>query len=122
MSDKVYSVEEANELLPHVAPALVELRAKFEEAATIRVAVARAAATNGGSPDREQWSKTLARVTELIERLQRWSIELRDISSGLIDFPAIVEGEEAWLCWRLGEPEIGYWHPKDTGFGSRRPL
>jgi hypothetical protein len=122
MSPKTYSVQEANQLLPHVAPALVELRAKFEEAASIRVAVARAATTNGGSPDREQWSQTLARVNELMERLQEWDIELRDISSGLIDFPSVIEGEEAWLCWRLGEPEVAYWHPKDAGFGARRPL
>lgn len=122
MPDKVYSVGEANELLPHVAPALVELRAKFEEAASIRVAVTRAAATNGGSPEREQWNRTLARVGELMERLQGWGIELRDISSGLVDFPTIIEGEKAWLCWRLGEPEVAYWHPKESGFGTRRPL
>ena len=120
--EKLYSVEEANDLLPHLAPALVELRDKFEEATKIRVAVARAAATDGGSPEREQWSKTLARVTELLERLQGWHIELRDISSGLVDFPTIIEGEEAWLCWRLGEPQVSYWHPKDTGLAGRRPL
>ena len=122
MQDKVYSVEEANALLPHVAPALVELRDKFEEATKIRVAVARAASTNGGSPEREQWSQTLARVTELLERLQGWRIELRDISSGLVDFPAVIDGQEAWLCWRLGEVEVAHWHPKDEGLAGRRPL
>lgn len=122
MPDKIYSVEEANSLLPHVAPALVELREKFEEAEKVRVTVARAAATNGGSTDRERWTKTLARVTELIDRLRGWDIELRDIASGLVDFPTVIEGEEAWLCWRLGEPEVAYWHPKDVGFADRRPL
>jgi hypothetical protein len=122
MPNKIYSVEEANELLPRIAPALVELRDKFEEATEIRVAVARAASTNGGTPERERWSKTLARVTELIERLQEWDVQLRDVSSGLVDFPTIMEGEEAWLCWRLGESEVAFWHPKDAGLGGRRPL
>ncbi len=122
MEEKIYSVQEANDLLPHVAPALIELRDKFEEATKIRVAVARAASTNGGSPEREQWSRTLARVTELLERLQGWQIELRDISSGLVDFPAVIDGEQAWLCWRLGEVEVGHWHPKDAGLAGRRPL
>jgi hypothetical protein len=119
---KVYSVEEANALLPHLAPALVELREKFEQAAEIRVMVTKAAAGNGWSPHREKWSRTLARVAELLERLQSWEVELRDIGTGLVDFPARVEGEDAYLCWRLGEPEVAYWHRKDDGFPGRRPL
>ena len=119
---KVYTLDEANGLLPYLAPTLVELREKAELAAQIKEAVAEAAATNGGSQKRERWSKTLARVSELVQRLTEWELELRDISTGLVDFPAVVEGQEAWLCWRLGEPEVAYWHAKDEGFSSRRPL
>jgi hypothetical protein len=122
VSEKLYTPAEANELLPHLAPTLVELREKFEDATRIREAVAVAASSNGWSEKREEWSRTLARVAELIERLQEWEIQLRDISTGLVDFPAFVEGQEAWLCWRLGEPEVAYWHPVDTGFTDRRPL
>ncbi|HVF53432.1 MAG TPA: DUF2203 domain-containing protein [Actinomycetota bacterium] len=120
--DKIYSVEEANALLPYLAPALVELRERFEEAASVRLSVARAATGNGWSEKRERWATTLARVDELIEKLTEWSIQLREVSTGLIDFPGVVDGQEVWLCWRLGEPEVAYWHPKDEGFGSRRPL
>lgn len=119
---KLYSVEEANALLPYLAPTLVELREKFEEATVIKRRVSRAATTNGGSPERDRWSRTLARVAELVERIQEWELELRDISTGLVDFPGMVEGEEAWLCWRLGETEVEHYHPKDTGFSGRRPL
>lgn len=122
MSDKLYTVAEANALLPHLAPTLVELREKFEEAARVREAVAHAAIGNGWSDKRESWSRTLARVQELVERLQDWNIELRDINTGLIDFPAVVDGEEAYLCWRLGEAEVGYWHSREEGFPGRRPL
>ena len=122
MSDKRYTPNEANALLPYLAPTLVELREKFEEAAKIRQQVALAAASNGGSHERDDWSHTLARVSELVDRLQEWELEVRDVSQGLVDFPTIIEGEEAWLCWRLGEPEVAFWHPRDTGFANRRPL
>lgn len=122
MARKEYTVSEANALLPYLAPALVELREKFEEASAIRAAVARAAAMNGGSIEREDWTNTLGRVAELFQRLQEWEIELRDVSTGLVDFPAVVEGEEAFLCWRLGEPEVAYWHNQEDGFAGRRPL
>ncbi|CAN5631228.1 DUF2203 family protein [soil metagenome] len=117
-----YTVEEANALLPYLAPALVELREKFEDAAEIRVRVTRAAARNGGSPKREEWSRTLARVAELIERLQEWEVELKDISTGLVDFPTVIEGRDAYLCWRLGEPEVAHWHFREDGFGGRKAL
>lgn len=119
---KIYTRAEANALLPYLAPTLVELREKFEEAAAVRAAVAEAASGNGWSPQRDAWSRTLARVSELIERLTEWEIELRDVATGLVDFPSLVEGDEAWLCWRLGEPEVAYWHPKDEGFDGRRPI
>lgn len=122
MAGKRYTREEANDLLPYLAPALVELRDKFEESAQIRVKVTSAASKNGWSEDREEWSKTLARVNELLERLKEWEVELRDISTGLVDFPTTFEGQDAWLCWRLGEPEVAHWHPPGEGFAGRRPL
>ncbi len=122
MSDKLYSVADANALLPHLAPTLVELREKFEEAVQIREKVAGIATTNGWSPTREDWSKTLARVAELMERIQEWELQLRDVSTGLVDFPTVIGGDPAWLCWRLGEEEVTYWHPTNEGFDSRRPL
>ena len=122
MPDKLYTVEEANALLPHLAPTLVELREKFEEASDIRVEVAKAAHGNGWSAEREGWSRTLGRVAELLERLQGWEIQLRDVTTGLVDFPTVIDGEEAFLCWRLGEAEVSYWHSPEEGFGGRHPL
>lgn len=122
MSTKRYTLAEANALLPYLAPTLVELREKFEEAAEIRAAIVRAAAGNGGSRRREKHQRTLARVAELMDRVKDWELELRDISTGLVDFPATVEGQDAFLCWRLGEPEVAYWHSHEDGFRGRRPL
>ena len=57
-----------------------------------------------------------------VARLVEMDITLRDISTGLIDFPALVSGSPIWLCWRLGEAEVAHWHPHDEGYDTRRPL
>jgi hypothetical protein len=57
-----------------------------------------------------------------VARLVEMDITLRDISTGLIDFPALVAGRPIWLCWRLGEAEVANWHPHDAGFDARLPL
>ena len=57
-----------------------------------------------------------------LARIDQLGLSLRDIESGLVDFPALVAGRQVWLCWRRGEPQIGWWHDLDTGFSGRRPL
>jgi hypothetical protein len=122
LSERVYTVEEANALLPFLAPTLVELREKYEDAARIKTKMATASRSNGWSTTRDEWATKLARVDELVDRISEWAVELRDISSGLVDFPGMREGEEVWLCWRLGEPEVAFWHPRDEGMAGRQPL
>lgn len=48
--------------------------------------------------------------------------ELRSIEDGLLDFPAVIDGVEAYWCWRTGEDDIGWWHPRATGIAGRRPI
>jgi len=54
--------------------------------------------------------------------LDERDIVLRDIATGLLDFPALAAGRQVWLCWRLGEDRVEYWHGTDVGFDGRRPL
>lgn len=122
MPEKRYSVAEANALLAYLAPTLIELRDKAEEAARINAAIEAASISNGGSTKRERWTRVLARVQELIDRLNEWQIELRDLESGLVDFPTVIAGADAYLCWRLGEEQVAHWHPAHEGFSGRRPL
>jgi hypothetical protein len=119
---KRYTVDEANALLPYLAPTLVELREKYEDAARIRAQIEKVSAFNGGSHDRDDWSVTLARVSELVDRITEWELELRDITTGLVDFPGTHRGEDVYLCWRLGEPDVNYYHSAEDGFAGRRPL
>jgi hypothetical protein len=57
-----------------------------------------------------------------VARIDALGLTLRDIEKGLVDFPALVSGRQIWLCWRLGETSIGWWHALDAGFDGRRPL
>ena len=62
------------------------------------------------------------RMERYVSQLVAWDITLRDIETGLVDFPALVNGRQVCLCWRLGEERVGFWHELDSGFAGRRPL
>ncbi len=57
-----------------------------------------------------------------VARIDGWGITLRDIDTGLIDFPALVTGRQVWLCWRLGEADIDWWHDLNAGVAGRKRL
>lgn len=62
------------------------------------------------------------RMREYVTELTSLGVELKDYYTGLIDFPAWMDGHEVYLCWRLGEPEVAHWHELDTGFAGRQKL
>jgi hypothetical protein len=57
-----------------------------------------------------------------VARIDELGVTLREIETGLIDFPALVSGRQVWLCWRLGEGDVEWWHELSEGFDGRRPL
>jgi hypothetical protein len=61
-------------------------------------------------------------LADEIERVRDLGGEVKDVETGLVDFPGLRRGEEILLCWRLGEKKLGFWHPVDGGFASRRPV
>jgi hypothetical protein len=61
-------------------------------------------------------------LREAMMWLRMREIVLRDLDRGLVDFPALREGAEVYLCWQEGEEEIGFWHEPEAGFAGRRPL
>jgi hypothetical protein len=64
----------------------------------------------------------VAEIEEAVRTIEESGAVLKDIQLGLVDFPAEVEGGEAYLCWQFGEPEVAFWHRRDEGFAGRRPL
>ncbi|HKI30870.1 MAG TPA: DUF2203 domain-containing protein [Gemmataceae bacterium] len=61
-------------------------------------------------------------MKEYVQELQALGVELKDYYTGLIDFPAWLNGHEVYLCWRLGEPAVAHWHELDAGFAGRQKL
>jgi hypothetical protein len=122
--DRHYSVDEANALLPRVKPVLRKLRdAKDmltdEDAHEV---LSEAAPTNGGGESGRQVGEAFLEVRRLLGALQEAGIVVRDIDRGLIDFPAVLDGEEVYLCWELGEDGVEYWHDLESGYRGRQPL
>lgn len=126
-----YAIDEANARLPELEPILVALRDQRAELIRLRDRVL--AATSGGEAAPEDAAEELRllrlRMQGLIDQMQAGvariddlGVTLRDIESGLIDFPALAGGRPVCLCWRLGEGPIEWWHEHDAGFSSRRRL
>ena len=64
-------------------------------------------------------------VTDLyraIEQLEATGVIIKSVDEGLLDFPSTRFNEEVWLCWKVGENKIKFWHGKDEGFMGRKPL
>jgi hypothetical protein len=128
---RYYSIDEANTALPDVDRILTALRDQRAELVALRDRALMLTPDDGAPTemDAEEMRLIRLKMQGLIDQMQAGvarlvdlEITLRDIPTGLIDFPALVAGRPIWLCWRLGEPEVGHWHRHDEGFGSRRPL
>ncbi len=122
--ERHFTVEEANALLPRVEPLLRSLRAARDRLTDTEAheVLAGAAPANGGGTKGREVGEAFLEARRLIAELEEIGIVIRDLDRGLIDFPAIREDREVYLCWHLDEDEIGFWHDLDAGFGGRRPL
>jgi hypothetical protein len=132
MAERYFTPSEANELLAEVRPlaeSLVEHRNGMRLAAERRARLTARIAGNGGDLDPqepgeldEQFERESQAVARAAEGLQRLGLLVKDLDRGLVDFPALHNGEEVLLCWQVGEDEVGYWHGVDEGFAGRKPL
>ena len=116
---RIWTVEEANAALPRVRALVERVRALAAQAAGGREASGARARGNGHGPA----GPAAAELAGAVEDLTREDIVLRDLDSGLLDFPAVSpSGRPYWLCWLPGEPEVGWWHWPEAGFAGRAPL
>lgn len=98
-ADRTYTVEEARALLPQVRATLLQL-----------------------AVERRRADPSTASVRALLEHLESLGIVVRDLEAGLVDFPTVRDGEPAWLCWRLDDRDVEWWHTTREGYASRRRL
>ena len=124
---KLFSVEEANALLPTAERIVRAIRKGYGRVSAMREA-ARAAAEGaqhggGGMADGPRYLAELVSLAERVGELETLGIQLKDYERGLIDFPHMREGRVVLLCWQIGEGDhVGWWHETDTGFAGRQPL
>ena len=127
-----FTPDEANTALEHVRPLveqLVALRAEHVAAIERQEELERKIRGNGGGIPPAQLAEATAevdalarRLAKLVDEINAHGAEVKDLDSGLIDFPALRNGETVLLCWQLGEDEIAFWHGTDDGYAGRRPL
>jgi hypothetical protein len=129
---RVFTIAEANAMLPLVraiADDLVRLsREVVERHQRVEHLKAGRNITSGDPYDEElaqieeELTKDRQRLHEYVEELRQLGVEPKSGIDGIVDFPAMLEGELVYLCWKLGEPEILFWHTLDGGFAARQPL
>ena len=133
MADRYFDRDEAEELLPLIKGVLTAARQQKETMDGLDHELARAAAKImmlGGwiPPHRELTEKRALReqarekIAEAIQQIHETGCVVKDLDEGLVDFPSVREGREVYLCWKLGEEHIGFWHGLDEGFAGRKPL
>jgi hypothetical protein len=122
--DRHFTVEQANDALESVRPLLQRLRDARDllTDSEAHAALTGAAPTNGGGESGTQVGEAFLEVRRLLLALEEAGLVVRDIERGLIDFPAILDGREVYLCWEIGEDEVAFWHDLEGGYGGREPL
>lgn len=127
-SDPVYTIDEARALLPQVRAVLLQLAFERRKADVAHAALHRR--LEDGAEERDGERRHLEAVTTeqragvraLLHHLESLGVVVRDLDTGLVDLPTLRDGERVWLCWRLDDPDLGWWHSTREGYASRRPL
>jgi hypothetical protein len=119
-----WTPEEANQLRPIVGATVRRVRAARRVLADggFDTEFALLADTSGGAWPGKERALASIEVALGFEQLERLDIVVRDLERGLVDFPAMIDGREVYLCWLLDEPQVTHWHGIESGFAGRRPL
>ncbi|HKZ53719.1 MAG TPA: DUF2203 domain-containing protein [Candidatus Acidoferrales bacterium] len=131
--DKLFNRQEAEKLLPVLKPLLanaVEKKKRVEMLDHEFADVQKHILLNGGTLPpyrylarrRRERERLVNALGKAVSQIEETGCVVKDLDQGLLDFPSIVNEEEVFLCWRLGEERIRYWHRPDEGFAGRKPL
>lgn len=140
---RFFDIDDANGVLPELREILATLRDERTQLIALRDEFARETTPGRGSPAGEaretgaegretgtegrrrlrlRMQGVIDQMQAGVARIDELGVTLREIETGLVDFPALVSGRQVWLCWRLGEGDVEFWHELDSGFGGRQPL
>ena len=128
---RTFTLEQANALVPRLTQIVLEMQEKKPKLDALREELGEMTETasgNGHLVEDDMRTKRAA-AEQLVEglnvfvgELNDMGVELKGVEEGLVDFPSEREGRTVYLCWRLGEERIEWWHELDTGFSGRKPL
>lgn len=122
---KLFTIAEANALLPRLRVILEEIFILRNEAMALRPdvwPVLEKAVGNGGNRQAGELFIIFTKFEHLFNELHSFGCILKGLEQGLVDFPALRDGRQVYLCWQYGEAEIAFWHDIDAGFAGRQPL
>ena len=124
---KLFTIQEANALLPSVRTILANIQRAHRRLTPFRDEARKAAEAaeqgGGGIEDGVAYAIILTELTTQMSELDTLGVQLKDFERGLVDFPSLRDGRVVLLCWQLGEgDELEWWHDVDAGFAGRTPL
>jgi len=125
MAQRYFTLQEANDTLDIIRPLMDEIQAirqrvlKHQPEAWPAI---EKSAGNGGNRALSNMVQDFEKFDALIHRIQDMDVLIKDINLGLLDFPALKDGREVYLCWQYGEDDIAFWHEIADGYAGRRPI
>jgi hypothetical protein len=122
MTERLFTPEEANAELEELRTRLPRLREARQRMIDTSERITSAVDIDGGGVEGSEWFRANESLKEELVWLADRGILIRDPDTGLIDFPAERDGKRVFLCWRLGEDRVGWFHDEQTGFAGRQPL
>jgi hypothetical protein len=124
---KLFTVQEANALLPNVRIILAKIQRAHGKLTQYREDAKKASEAadqgGGGIASGVAYASLLTDLTLQLAELEGLGVQLKDFERGLVDFPSLRDGRVVLLCWQMGEgDELEWWHDVDAGFAGRTPL
>jgi len=122
---RYFTLPEANETLQAIHSMVDEIQSIRQKILAHQPeiwSVMEKSAGNGGNLALSKMVGSFDRLDELIHRIQDTGVLIKDINAGLLDFPALKDGREVYLCWKYGEEAIAFWHEVEDGFAGRQPI
>jgi hypothetical protein len=129
---RLFTIEQANAMLPLVRAIVTDLAQLSQDVIERRGRLSQLTSGRDSESDdfyaselaqiEQELDKDSARLQEYVQELRDLGVEPKNGPQGLVDFPSLMDGRVVFLCWKLGEPEVGYWHELDAGFMGRQTL
>lgn len=122
----IYTPQTANKALPEVRRLFSNILGHKKQAVALQEQVEKVIQSGNQFEQfvkkKQELNAAVSSYYKAIEQLEATGVVIKDVEQGLLDFPSKRFDEEVWLCWKMGENEIKFWHAKDEGFTGRKPL